>query len=68
MCFTAINYSSRKSKLLHLNPMDAIGIIIISKHKIMYKVLAPSTIYNPHINSYGLMEALDTFMCPRAAG
>ena len=25
----------------------------------MYKVLAPS-----HINSYGLMEALDTFMCP----
>ena len=28
----------------------------------MYKVLAPSII-TPHINSYELMEALDTFMC-----
>ena len=29
----------------------------------MYKILAPSII-TPIVNSYGLMKALDTFMCP----
>ena len=32
--------------------------ICLNKQKLMYKVLAPSSIYNPHKNSYGLMKAL----------
>ena len=39
--------------------LDAMGIF---KQKFMHKVLVPSII-TPHINSYGLMEALDAFMC-----
>ena len=33
--------------------------ICLNKQKLMYKVLAPS-INNPYINSYRLMEALDS--------
>ena len=38
------------------------GIPLILLSVIIQKVLAPSTIYNYHINSYGLMEAANT--CP----
>ena len=41
---------------MNFNPLDAMGICL-NKHKLMYKVLAPSI-----ITPYGLTEALDTLI------
>ena len=45
-----------------VNPLNAMGIFF-NKQNFLFEVLAPS---NPHINSYGLMEGLDTLiLCVR---
>ena len=41
------------TQFARFNPLDAMGICL-KKQKLMYKVLAPSS-----ITPYGLMEALD---------
>ena len=44
--------------LLKIDPLDAMGICL-NKQKLKYY-------YYPYMNSYGLMEALDTFICKKA--